>query len=81
MIGKVKSTVGKVECPDAKGDFVMEVLNAESKITPHIKDGEPSVTVEIRIEANVAEVECNLDLESREGLRAMKELAIQKHRN
>ncbi|MEK4851378.1 Ger(x)C family spore germination protein [Paenibacillus sp. FSL H7-0756] len=76
VTGKVKSTVGKVDCPDLDGDFVMEVLDAKTSIKPELRNGEPSATVKVRIEANVGEVECNLDLNSRETLEKMKEMAI-----
>ncbi|ETT57698.1 germination protein, GerC family [Paenibacillus sp. FSL R7-277] len=76
VTGKVKSTVGKVDCPDKDGNFVMEVLDAKTSIKPEVRNGEPSATVKVRIEANVGEVECSLDLNSRKTLEKMKERAI-----
>lgn len=78
VTGKVKSTVGKVDCPDGKGNFVMEVLDAKSFIRPGVRNGEPYATVKVRIEANVGEVGCNLDLNSRETLQQMKLQAIKR---
>ncbi|WP_340024326.1 Ger(x)C family spore germination protein [Paenibacillus sp. FSL K6-1096] len=78
VTGKVKSTVGKVDCPGGEGNFVMEVLDAKSSIKPGIRNGEPYATVKVRIEANVGEVGCNLDLNSRETLRQMKLQAIKR---
>lgn len=76
VTGKVKSTVGKVDCPDMPGNFVMEVLDAKTSIMPEVRGGEPYATVKVRIEANIGEVECNLDLNSRETLSKMKTEAI-----
>lgn len=76
VTGKVKSTVGKVDCPDMPGNFVMEVLDAKTSIKPGVRNGEPYATVKVRIEANIGEVECNLDLNSRETLSKMKTQAI-----
>ncbi|MEK3684323.1 Ger(x)C family spore germination protein [Paenibacillus sp. FSL R10-2736] len=78
VTGKVKSTVGKVDCPDKAGTFVMEVLQAKSRIIPELHNGQPSATVKITIEANIAEVECSLDLNSREVLDMMKTQAAKR---
>lgn len=78
VTGKVKSTVGKVDCPDMQGNFVMEVVDTKTAIDPGVRNGEPYATVKVRIEANVGEVECNLDLNSRETLGKMKLQAIRR---
>ncbi|MBW4083031.1 Ger(x)C family spore germination protein [Paenibacillus sp. S150] len=72
VTGKVKSTVGRVECPDKEGAFVMEVLQSQTRIIPELHNGVPSATVKIRIEANIGEVECSLDLNSRKTLENMR---------
>lgn len=78
VTGKVKSTVGRIDCPDADGTFVMEVLTSRTRIMPELHNGKPTATVKVRIEANIAEVECSADLNSRETLRKMKEQAAAK---
>ncbi|WP_157643567.1 Ger(x)C family spore germination protein [Paenibacillus camerounensis] len=78
VTGKVKSTVGKVECPDKEGQYVMELVHSETKIKPLIRNGEPAASVEIAVEANIAEVECKLNLNDRKVLEQVRELAAQK---
>ncbi|CAM4368123.1 Ger(x)C family spore germination protein [Paenibacillus typhae] len=78
VTGKVKSTVGKVECPDKEGQFVMELVHSETKIIPLIRNEKPAASVEISVEANIAEVECKLNLNDRKVLEQVKELSGQK---
>lgn len=80
VTGKVKSTVGKVECPDQEGTFVMELIHSSAKIIPRIRNNKPSATVEVSIEGNIAEVECKLDLNDRKVLKEVGDLAGRKTR-
>jgi spore germination protein KC len=58
----VKNTVGKNMCPKEDGVFATEVFRAHSDIIPLMKDGQPAIKVETWVEANLGEVECELDL-------------------
>ena len=62
IMDNVKSTVGHIRCPQG-GKAVLEVIRSKAVMKGKVKNGEPEADVEIRIEANVGEVECrNLDL-------------------
>ncbi|MDF2607990.1 MAG: Ger(x)C family germination protein [Bacillales bacterium] len=58
IIGEVDSTVGPIKCPDQKGNVVVEVTNAKSKIIAKFVNGKPKIKLEISYEANVGEVLC-----------------------
>ncbi|MFZ7942963.1 Ger(x)C family spore germination protein [Neobacillus sp. 19] len=61
-LGKVKSSVGYVKCPHG-GKAVIEIVRTKSKLNAKMVKGEPQGSVEIKIQGNVAEIECNgLDL-------------------
>ena len=62
IMDNVKSTVGHIRCPKG-GKAVLEVIRSKADMKGKVKNGKPEADVEIRIEANVGEVECkNLDL-------------------
>ncbi len=53
---KVKSGIIEVKCPEEKNKIIaFEIIRAGSKIKPEIRDGELTITVEIREEGNVGE--------------------------
>ncbi|MDN3019653.1 Ger(x)C family spore germination protein [Paenibacillus sp. BSR1-1] len=61
-LGKVKSSVGFVKCPEG-GKAVIEVVKTKSKLNTMIIKGRPHGTIKIKILGNVAEVDCqSLDL-------------------
>lgn len=62
ILGKVQSTVGFVDCPKG-GKVAMEIIRTQSAIKGSVNRGEPRININLRIEANVGEVECSdLDL-------------------
>jgi spore germination protein KC len=58
---KVKNTVLDISCPKG-GKLVVEIIRSKSKVKGNIINGKPEVNVELRLEANVADVECEIDL-------------------
>ncbi|MEH7334737.1 Ger(x)C family spore germination protein [Neobacillus drentensis] len=61
-LGKVKSSVGFVKCPEG-GKAVIEVVKTKSKLNTDIIKGRPHGFIKIKINGNVAEVDCqSLDL-------------------
>lgn len=54
---KVKSTIVTFPC-SKEGNLGVELIHTKSKVTGHVKNGKPQIDVNVRIEANVAEVEC-----------------------
>jgi spore germination protein KC len=61
MQGNVKNTVGHVSCPKG-GKLTLEVLRSKSVVKAKITHGEPEINVELQMEDNVADVECEIDL-------------------
>ncbi|MET3211399.1 UNVERIFIED_CONTAM: spore germination protein KC [Paenibacillus sp. PvR008] len=62
ILGKVQSTVGFVDCPKG-GKVALEIIRTQSAIKGSVNRGEPRININLRIEANVGEVECSdLDL-------------------
>ncbi|QCJ41324.1 Ger(x)C family spore germination protein [Bacillus sp. S3] len=61
-LGKVKSSVGNVICPDG-GKAVIEVVDTKAKINTKMSKGEPRGSIKLKVQGNVAEIECKgLDL-------------------
>lgn len=71
---KLKSTVGTVKCPDGKGKVSFDVIRSKTKIHTDVIDEKPKVNIEIRMELNVAEVHCALDLTKRKTIFELEEL-------
>lgn len=58
--GNVKNTIVVTEIED--GQVGVEVTNTQCEITPHVKNGNPTIDVKITGKANVADVNTRLDL-------------------
>jgi spore germination protein KC len=61
IINNVSSTVGHVACPHG-GNVAMEVIRSKAKMKGSVKNGRPRLAVELRVEQNVGEVQCRIDL-------------------
>ncbi|MGM0879103.1 MAG: Ger(x)C family spore germination protein, partial [Bacillota bacterium] len=61
ITNNVKSTVGHVACPNG-GTLVLEVMHSQSNLKGKVKNGYPTINVNISIEANVGAVHCQIDL-------------------
>lgn len=77
IMGNVKSTVGHVSCPDG-GKVALEIIRTKSEITGNVINGKPIANVKIRIEANVGDVECDIDLSKTENIYKLDKLAEEK---
>ncbi|WP_066288005.1 Ger(x)C family spore germination protein [Bacillus sp. FJAT-29937] len=80
--GKVKSTLGVISCPKG-GKIGIEVKRTKAELKANVKNGEPKGSVKVRVEGNVADVECRgLDLKQtktiyeleKQGEKALKEI-------
>ncbi|GGC95710.1 germination protein GerKC [Thalassobacillus devorans] len=59
----VKNTAEYAPCDnDEKGGITLEVFDSTSKLEAAITSNQPRVSINIQIEAGIAEVECQLDL-------------------
>ncbi|WP_239615991.1 Ger(x)C family spore germination protein [Cohnella mopanensis] len=63
IMNNVKSTAASLTCPGG-GKLTVEVLRNNTKIKGHVEDGEPSINIHIKTEANIAEVNCEIDLDN-----------------
>ncbi|WP_223067189.1 Ger(x)C family spore germination protein [Paenibacillus caui] len=61
LINNVKSTVGHISCPDG-GKIVLEAIRSKTKVKANVKNGEPGIDIRIKMEVNVGEVQCGIDL-------------------
>ncbi|MDF2660010.1 MAG: gerBC 3 [Paenibacillus sp.] len=61
IVNRVKSTVGVLPCPGG-GQMDVEVIRTKTKLSGKVVDGQPEITLDIRIDQNVAEVACNIDI-------------------
>jgi spore germination protein KC len=66
VLGEIKGGVIVVECGKDKEEASLEIIKADSKIIPEIKDDKINITVKITEEGNIAELMCSQDVESPE---------------
>ncbi|KGP91169.1 spore gernimation protein GerC [Pontibacillus chungwhensis BH030062] len=62
IMGNVKNTAEYFKCKDEEGSITIEVMQATSNKTVTIKDGEPHFNVQVSVEGNIADVECEIEL-------------------
>lgn len=73
----VKSTAGSVICPDG-GKITLKVIRSHTKIKGSVRDDRPRIDIEVMTEANVAEVQCHLDLRNVETIENVEKWADQR---
>lgn len=73
----VSSTAGSVTCPDG-GKITLKVIRSQTKVKGSIRDERPMINIEVVTEANVAEVQCHLDLRSEKNIMKVETLAERK---
>jgi spore germination protein KC len=71
----VTSSIAEFECPNSKGKFTIDVVDAKAKLRPRIANGEPKITLEQSILANVEEVACDIDLKEEADVLQLQEAA------
>ncbi|WP_107926866.1 Ger(x)C family spore germination protein [Lysinibacillus parviboronicapiens] len=59
--GKIDSTVEIIACPK-QGKLTTEITNSTTKVTGQFKNSTPQINVQIDVEQNVGEVECDINL-------------------
>ncbi|SFL92220.1 spore germination protein KC [Gracilibacillus orientalis] len=57
----VTNTIGWVDCNDG-GTISVEVFQSNTNMQGSVVNGEPSIKIDIKIKANIGDVECSLDL-------------------
>jgi spore germination protein KC len=71
IINNIKSTVGTIPC-EKGGNIALEVEKSKSNIKTSIKNGKPTITIELNLEANVGEVQCDIDLLNTETIKRIE---------
>ncbi|NRD80107.1 Ger(x)C family spore germination protein [Bacillus sp. BRMEA1] len=61
ITNNLKSTVVNIKCPKG-GKVAIQVIRSKAKIKGEFKNGNPRANVEIKMEGNVGEVACDIDL-------------------
>ncbi|KRF07136.1 hypothetical protein ASG89_17460 [Paenibacillus sp. Soil766] len=72
-INNIKSTVIALPCQQSKGLMSIELMSSRSKLKVKFVDNQPRVFINLRAEANIGEVACELDLNSTKTIQAIEE--------
>ncbi|MGG2055104.1 Ger(x)C family spore germination protein [Lysinibacillus pakistanensis] len=70
MNNHIKSTFEILSCPE-KGKLTTEVTNSEAKITGRVQHGHPKINIKLKVEQNVADVNCTIDLTKPQNITAL----------
>ncbi|MED3691181.1 Ger(x)C family spore germination protein [Peribacillus butanolivorans] len=73
ITNKEKSTAVNISCPKG-GKAVYEVKKSNTKIKGKIKNGKPEIDLNIRVEGNLGEVECHIDLTKPETIEKLEKI-------
>lgn len=74
ILNNIKSTVGDLACPGG-GKMVIEVIRSDTKVKGFVEKGKPRIEVKSRIEANVGEMACHLDLTKTNNIAEIEKIA------
>lgn len=74
---EIKSTVGFVTCPQG-GKITFEVIRSKTKVKGSVKNGQPQIDIEVRLEINIGEVQCSIDLLETKNIAEVEMLANSK---
>lgn len=71
---EVKSTVGHLSCPES-GKLSMEVIRSDAKMKGKVINGKPQIDIIVRLEQNIGDVECAIDLSKLETIAELESLS------
>jgi spore germination protein KC len=74
ILNNVKSTVGHVTCPNG-GNVTLEISLAKATIKGYMRDQIPHITIDLRTEQNIGEVECRIDLTQAASIKDLEQRA------
>lgn len=77
IVGKIESTVESLE-GFGEEIIALEVKKTKSKIEAEISDGVPIINVDIKVEANIGEVQLEIDLNKIDNINKIEKLAEEK---
>jgi spore germination protein KC len=61
IINNITSTVGSIPC-EGGGIIALEVKKSKTDLKANVKNGKPSITIKTDIEADLGEIQCDMDL-------------------
>jgi len=73
ITNSVKTTVNTIHCPN-EGQATIEVIKYKSDLKGSINNGNPKMDVNVKVEGNVAAVECKMDLTKPETIVELEEI-------
>ncbi|WP_054024492.1 Ger(x)C family spore germination protein [Bacillus sp. FJAT-28004] len=74
---EIKSTVGFVTCPQG-GKITFEVIRSKTKVKGSVRNEQPRIDIEVRLDINIGEVQCSLDLLETKSIAEVERLANRK---
>lgn len=73
ITNRVKKSVTTLSCPDG-GNLAIELIRDKSKTKAKMKNGLPQITLDIQVDAEVGEVNCQLDLTKIETIQQLEQI-------
>jgi spore germination protein KC len=74
---KVVQTVGYLSCPNG-GYVSADVINTQTRLDTRIQEGKPIVDINLRVEQNISDIECDVDIMQKPFIDQLKEEGDQK---
>jgi spore germination protein KC len=74
IISNITSTVGTIPCEDG-GIIALEVKKAKTDLQSNIRSGKPSINIKTDIEADLGEIQCDMDLTKSATIKQIEENA------
>ncbi|WEG17968.1 Ger(x)C family spore germination protein [Alkalihalophilus pseudofirmus] len=76
ILGNVQSTVGGAMCPeDKEGEAIIEVIRTSSEIKGKIENDQPNIDINLKLEGNIGELKCDIDISNEHVLKELEELS------
>lgn len=70
ITNSINTTVTTISCPGG-GKAVIEIIQFESVVKGDVKNGQPEVNIDIKVDGNIGEVECEIDLTKQESIKEL----------
>ncbi|WP_256758933.1 Ger(x)C family spore germination protein [Cohnella sp. WQ 127256] len=77
IMDNIRSTASNIACPNG-GSITLELLRSKTKVKGKVISGEPTIHVQVKTEANIAEVNCKLDIQDPMTIKYLENQAMQK---
>ncbi|AOZ92160.1 Ger(x)C family spore germination protein [Paenibacillus crassostreae] len=71
ITNNISATVGVTPCPEG-GTVSLSIINSDTKVTGIIHNERPQINIEVLIEGNVGEAQCQIDLSDPEVIKGLE---------